>query len=144
LSGTFWDKLDLWLAVAVWALGFLVRGFEWRWLVTAGVISCNLVLVRFSIANHLNPALPMAIYHAGSAIALVAWSASIWGRSIGKCFVAMLALDMAVLNGLISGAIVPGLHFNFWNGISLLQHIQAGLCIALFSTEAYRYGKTNR
>lgn len=130
--GTIFDRIDLWKIVAVFAMGFIARGFEWRWIVTSCILAADLVLWRYSIQNISAPWEPMAIYHAGAAMALLAWSASKWGRSLGAMYLAMMALDGAVMAGLLDGTIRTGLHWNFWNYISTLQHLQAGTLFVLF------------
>lgn len=130
--GTIFDRIDLWLMVAVFAAGFIARGFEWRWLVTTGILSANLVLWRYAIHELPAPWEPMAVYHAGAAIALLAWSATKWGKSIGAMFLAMVALDGAVIAGILDGTIRLGISINYWNAISALQHAQALTCITLF------------
>lgn len=129
---TQFDYLDMTLIVALYAAVFSFSGIKWRWFVTVSILAAHLVMARWFIHTTENPVLTLAVFHAGAVIGMVAWSATNWGRSIGLCFAAMLALDGLVLAGVISGEIHFGLHLNYWNGISLLQHFQAIICFALF------------
>ena len=129
---TFFDRLELAETILLFAAVFVFGGSKWRWLATVSILASHLVLARYFIHATENPVLTLAVYHAGATLGLVAWSASNWGRFIGLCFGLMLALDGLVLAGAISGEIRLGLHVNYWNGISLLQHIQALTCLVLF------------
>jgi len=129
------DYLDLTIIIALYGCVFWFGGTKWRWFVNVSLLALHLVALRYFLHVFPDPIGALALLHAGLALILLAWSETNFGRATGACFLGMVALDGLAISGIISPEIRLGLHINYWNGISLLQHIQA----ATLATCFYRY-----
>jgi len=122
---TFFDKLDLTIVIALFAASFWFGGSKWRWHVTVLFLAVHLVAARYFIHVFDNPIHALALLHTGLALLLLAYSETNFGRTVGLCFFLMLALDGLAIAGILSPEIRLGLRMNFWNYLSVLQHVQA-------------------
>lgn len=135
---TFFDRIDLAIIVLLFATAFWFGGNKWRWHVTVAILAVHLVSARYFLHVLEHPVPALALVHAGLALVLLAYSASNYGRTVGLCFLIMLALDGLVISGTLSAETTPGLSLNFWNILSTLQHVQAVTLLACF----WRYRRT--
>ena len=135
---SFFDWLDLTIIIALYGAVFWFGGTKWRWVANVSLLALHLVALRYFLHVFDNPVPALALLHSGLALVLLAWSESNYGRMTGACFFGMVALDGLAISGIISPEIRLGLHVNYWNGISLLQHIQAATLAIAF----YRYRGT--
>lgn len=131
---SLFDWVDYTLVALLYGAAFLYGGARWRWIVTVSFLAAHLIFARVAIAFFEQPMPVIAILHAFLAMAMLLHSQTNYGRSIGVCFLAMLALDGLALDGIISPAFHGGIHLDLWNCISTLQHIQA----AILATCIYR------
>lgn len=122
---TFFDYLDLSIITSLFGAAFWFGGSKWRWHVNVALLAFHLVMLRYVLHVLDNPIPALALLHAGLALILLSWSETNYGRMTGLCFFAMLALDGLAISGIISPEIRLGIHVNYWNGISVLQHVQA-------------------
>ena len=122
---SFFDYLDLSIITSLFGAAFWFGGSKWRWHCNVSLLALHLVALRYFLHVLDYPIGALALLHAGLALILLAWSETNYGRFTGLCFFAMLALDGLVIAGVLDGSIRPGLHLNFWNYISALQHVQA-------------------
>lgn len=122
---TFFDYLDLSIITSLFGAAFWFGGSKWRWHINVALLAFHLVMLRYVLHVLDNPIPALALLHAGLALILLSWSETNYGRMTGLCFLIMLALDGLVIAGALDGSIRPGLHFNFWNYVSVLQHLQA-------------------
>ena len=135
---TFFDYLDLSIITSLFGAAFWFGGSKWRWPVNVALLALHLVALRYFLHVLVSPIGALALLHAGLALILLAYSESNYGRATGACFFGMVALDGLAISGIISPEIRHGLHVNYWNGISVLQHVQA----ATLATCFYRYRGT--
>jgi len=126
------DYLDLTIIIALYGCVFWFGGTKWRWFVNVSLLALHLVALRYFLHVFPDPIGALALLHAGLALILLAWSETNFGRATGLCFLIMLALDGLVIAGFISGEIRLGLHFNYWNMVSILQHVQAATLAVCF------------
>lgn len=119
------DYLDLAIITGLFGASFLFGGFRWRWVVNTALLAFHLVMLRYVLHVLDNPIPALALLHAGLALILLSWSETNYGRMTGLCFFMMLSLDGLAISGIISPEIRLGIHVNYWNGISVLQHVQA-------------------
>ena len=119
------DWLDLTIITGLFAAAFVFGGSKWRWHVNVALLALNLVAMRYFLHVPDSPIGALALLHAGLALILLSWSETNYGRMTGLCFFMMLALDGLAISGIISPEIRLGIHVNYWNGISVLQHVQA-------------------
>jgi len=129
---SFFDYLDLTIITALFGLAFWYGGGKWRWHVNVTLLALHLVALRYFLHVLDNPVGALALLHAGLALILLSWSETNYGRFTGLCFFIMLALDGLVIAGAMDGSIWPGLHFNYWNYVSALQHLQAAALATCF------------
>lgn len=129
---TFFDWFDCTLVALLYGAAFWFGGTKWRWLVTVSFLAGHLIMVRVAMAMLDDPVQAIALIHAGFALLLIAYSETNYGRFIGVCFLQMLALDGLAIAGILSPEHKAGLHWNYWNFISALQHVQAAALMACF------------
>lgn len=129
---SFFDYLDLAIITGLFGLAFWFGGTKWRWHVNTALLALHLVGLRVILHMLDDPIPALALLHTGLALVLLAWSETNYGRMTGLCFFAMLALDGLVIAGFLSGEIRLGLHLNYWNMVSILQHVQAATLAVCF------------
>jgi hypothetical protein len=129
---TFWDRVDLIENIALYGAVFRFGGSKWRWLATSAILSLHLITIRYFLAFTDSPITALALFHTAAMLSLVETSQSNYGRSLGLCFGAMVAFDGLVLSGALSGDVILGLSLNYWNAISMLQHIQSAILAICF------------
>ena len=136
---TLFDRIDLTIIIALFAAAFWCGGTKWRWHVSVAILAVHLVSARYFLHLFDNPVPALAMVHASLAIVMLAYSESNYGRTVGLCFLLMLALDGLAISGILSAETRPGLSLNFWNAISTLQHAQGATLFACF----WRYRRTS-
>ena len=129
---SLFDWIDFTFVALLYGAAFYYGGTKWRWIATVTIIAAHLISVRYAIDAFEQPMPVIAILHTLFAVLMLSLSASNYGRSIGVCFLAMLALDGLALDGIISPAFHGGLRLDFWNAISMIQHVQAGILATCF------------
>ena len=129
---TAFDYLDLGIIITLYGAVFLFGGNKRRWLETVSLLAFHLVAARYCIYAFDNPIPALSFAHAGLSLAFLAYSETNYGRAVGVCFLAMTALDGLTIDGILSPEILHGLHFNYWNIVSTLQHVQAATLFLCF------------
>jgi len=122
---SIFDYLDLAIITSLFGAAFWFGGSKWRWHINVALLALHLVALRYFLHVLDNPIGALALLHAGLALILLAYSETNFGRMTGLCFFMMLSLDGLAISGIISPEIRLGIHVNYWNGISVLQHVQA-------------------
>lgn len=122
---SLFDWLDLSIVTALFAASFWFGGSKTRWHLTVAILAVHLVAARAFLHFLDEPIAAMALTDAILAMVLLFYSETNYGRFVGLCFFGMVALEGLAIAGIIEWKIKYGLHLNFWNGISILQHVQA-------------------